>query len=492
MAKSIEALFKETGLTPRPGQAEAAETLAQYIEQNKRVLFSAPTGWGKTHTILAALMKTRALPALWLVRSLALGARIREDADKWGLFTYVAGGREKVCPLAEKLGETVHDFCKLFRVKCPYARLPLAQAPLVSSWEELAVRGKKEGWCAYFAQDLVQADITVQSYWRRRRPARAVVVDEAHNLLVPQEREYSVGQLAEAIHAVRELGASEKLMRELEEVLRHALCTSVGEIRLLMHEEQQEELRRLYFEALERGDARLKVLVDLVRATAVYVEAEKIYAYRPPLSLFFRPTVFVSATIPSEAANFLGVEVELRIPWTARPRALIVEDLTTKFSDYNARIAEKYKRLLVKVSRKCKRVLVFAASERVARDLRAWVHYEETKPPPGWEGVLLLRARGRFSEGIDLPSECVIIAGAPFLPPEVASSLARTLKRAGHPDPVKAAIDVPMLIVTLQSIGRAWRDPTKPPMIYLADQRFARYKELEEYMEIQTTSLDKL
>jgi Rad3-related DNA helicase len=42
-------------------------------------------------------------------------------------------------------------------------------------------------------------------------------------------------------------------------------------------------------------------------------------------------------------------------------------------------------------------------------------------------------------------------------------------------------------------VGRAWRDPQKPPTVYLADERFARYsRELEEYMEIQTTSLDKL
>ena len=442
-------------------------------------------------TVLAALVSSESLPALWLVRSLAIGTRIREDADRWGLVVFTAAGRERVCPLAREKGDAVHDFCRYFRYKCPYARLPPA-VPLVTSWEELANRGEREGWCAYFAQDSVSADIIVQSYWRRRRPARAAVVDEAHNLLVPEEREYTVGQLAEAVAAARELGASERLQGRLQELLHHALTVAAAELRYALSDEEREELYRMYFEALEKGDARLKILVDLVRATAVYVEAEKIYVYRPPLSLRLRPTIFVSATMPPEATHFLNVEVELRVPWSVRAKAFIVEGVTTKFEDYSTRMAERYVKLLVRVSKRHKRILVFAASERVAKDLRAWATYEETIPPPGWEGVLLLRARGRYSEGIDLQADAIIIAGAPFLPPEVAASLARALKRAGHPDPVKAAIDMPMIIATLQCVGRAWRDPQKPPTVYLADERFARYRELEEYLEIQTTSLDKL
>jgi DNA excision repair protein ERCC-2 len=491
VAKSVESLFKEIGLTPRPGQAEAAETLAQYIDQNKRVLFSAPTGWGKTHTILAALMKTENFPILWLVRSLTLGTRIREDADRWGLYTFVAAGREKVCPIAQKLRGAIHDFCRFFRHKCPYARLPSPPLPTITSWEELVARGTSEGWCPYYAQDLVDADIIVQNYWRRRRPVRVVVLDEAHNLLLPQEIEYSVGQLAEAIHIAKEY-CSEKLMRRLEEILHHILYTSVGEVKPLVSEEEQWELRRIYFEALEKGDI-LKPLLDLIRASVVYVEAEKVFLYRPPLNLHVRPMIYTSATLPSEATLFLNAEVELRVPWTQKARALVIEGLSTQFSKYDVKMAERYKRLLVKVGKQCRRVLVFAASERVARDLRPWVHYEECQLPESWEGIALFRARGRFSEGVNLSSDCVVLAGAPFLPPEVTSSLARVLRRTGHPNPMRAAIDLPMLITSLQSIGRAWRDPQRPPVVFLADERYTRYTgELEEYLELSTVSLDKL
>jgi DNA excision repair protein ERCC-2 len=463
---------------------EVAEKLARLIGQGSRVLFSAPVGWGKTHTVIAALVAAKALPALWLARSLTLGNRVAEDAALWKLMTFTAAGRERACPLAEEKGDSVHDFCRYFRHKCPYARLP-PSPPLAASWEELVARGEKEGWCPYFAQDLVTSDVVVQSYYRRRRPARAVVIDEAHNLLVPEEREVGLGRLAEAITAARERGASEKLVRSLNSLLRYALIKDGDlDITLFLQESELDELRKLYFVALEEGDRRLKVLVDMAHAAAVYVEGERIRIYRPPLHLPFRPAVFVSATMPKEAAQFLNVETELRIPWSSKPKARIAEDVATKYEEYDSQMASRYKKLLIDVGKQYKRVLVFAASERVARDLRAWCTYEERTPPQDWEGVLLLKARGRYAEGIDLPSDCVVMAGAPYLPPEPASRLARAYKSAGHSDPIRAAIDTPMLIATLQAIGRAWRSPEKVPHVILADWRYKKYEDsLSEYLD---------
>jgi DNA excision repair protein ERCC-2 len=474
----------EWPITPRPGQRETAERLAEFIEQGLRVLFSAPVGWGKTHTVLAALKEAKALPALWLGRALTLGSRIAEDAALWGLTVFVAAGREKMCPLSTEMGDNVHEYCRYFRYKCPYARLP-PSPPAASDWRELKEKGEREKWCSYYAQDLIDAHITMQSYYRRRRPARTVIVDEAHNLLVPEEREFTIGKLAEAVAAARERGASERLQRALNSLIRYTLIKD-GDLdaSLFVSEEEADELYRLYFTALEEGDRRLKVLLDIVRAAAVYVEGERIRIYRPQLSLPFRPAIFVSATVPPEAARFLGTEVELRIPWTARPKAEVAENLSTKYEEYDTKMALQFKKLLIDVGKKYKRILVFAASERVARDLRAWATYEECQPPEGWEGILLLRARGRFAEGIDLPADCVVMAGAPYLPPEVSSRLARTYKSTGHPDPLRAAIDIPMLITTLQCVGRAWRSPEKIPRVILADWRYSKYRDtLSEYLD---------
>ena len=106
-----------------------AEELAMLIEQGRSVLFSAPVGWGKTHAVIAALIQARALPALWLVRSLALGPRVAEDAALWGLVSFVAAGREKTCLLWGSLGDAAHDYCRNFRYKCPFAKLPREPPP---------------------------------------------------------------------------------------------------------------------------------------------------------------------------------------------------------------------------------------------------------------------------------------------------------------------------------------------------------------------------
>lgn len=474
---------------PRPGQAEVSERLADSIAAGHRVLFSAPTGWGKTIAVLAAIVLTRSLPVLWLVRSLALGKRIAEDAALWKLAAFIAGGRERACLLYEELGEAVHDFCKFTRYKCPYARLP-PSPPLATNYEELVERGGREGWCPYLAQDLVEAHVVVQSYYRRLRAARVTVIDEAHNLLIPREREISLSSLADAVAALRQSGVSEKLVHSVVQLLGYAAVRDGSiNVEVFISEEGREELWQLYYSALSESPElarRVKPLLTLLRAVAV-VEGEKIRAYEPqaPFLSKFKPSIFVTATPPPFALEILRVDVEVKVPPAVRPRAQVVDEVTTKFEEFDSKMALRYRRILIEFSRTYRRVLVFAASERVARELRPLTAHYEVEPPEDWEGVVLFRARGRYSEGVDIPSECVLLAGAPYLPPEVSDRLAGVYKQLGLKDAARAAIDSPMIAVTLQCIGRAWRNPSKPPFVVLADTRFKRYeKELSHCLEL--------
>jgi Rad3-related DNA helicase len=233
----------EWPVTPRQGQAEIAEQLARFIEQGHNVLFSAPVGWGKTHTVIAALVAAKALPALWLVRSLALGPRIAEDAALWQLFSFVAAGREKTCLLWESLGEAAHDYCRSFKYKCPFAKLP-RESPLFADWQKLVAKGREEGWCPYFAQDLIESDVLIQNYNRRaRRYFSAVIVDEAHNLSLPDERTLRIAHIAEAIAAVRETGGSQRLLSALERMMRAVLVYSERalDVRTFLNEEEFRE-----------------------------------------------------------------------------------------------------------------------------------------------------------------------------------------------------------------------------------------------------------
>jgi DNA excision repair protein ERCC-2 len=484
----------EWPITPRPGQRETAERLAEFIEQGLRVLFSAPVGWGKTHAVLAALKEAEAMPTAWLVRSLALGNRIAEDAALWGLVAFTAAGREKMCPLAPRLGSAVHDFCRFAKFKCRYAKLARADIS-AADWRELKETAEREGFCPYYAQDLVYSDVIVQNYNKPlRRWVRALVVDEAHNLALPEERALKISQLAEAVANAR-MHVSARTVKALESLIQYTLVKD-GDLDIFLDEEARGEILRHYHELLVENPERARALhplVTLLNAVAAYVEGDRISVFRPPRVPLFRPAILMTATpllpLPTR------IDAEVRVPWERKVPALIISDVSSKFEEFDTRMVLKYKRLLVTISTRARRVLLFAASERVAKELRSWVTYEETTPPPDWEGVLMLRARGRFSEGVDIEADAVIIAGAPYLPPEVAARLARFYKTQGYEEPTKLAVDAPMLATVLQCLGRAWRDPEKePPRAYLADWRFERYREqLREWMDItKECSTDEL
>ncbi len=487
---SVEEVFKE--IEPRPGQMEVAQQLADLIAGGKRVLLTAPTGWGKTLVVLAALRASEALPAAWLTRALALGEHIANEAAKMKLFAFVAAGRERTCPLWETLGDAVYDLCRYTRYKCPYARLPAA-VPVVADWKEMSKVAKNGGWCAYFAQDFVPCDICVQNYERAlRRPVRAYVIDECHNLALPEEKTVTLARLAESVAAIRAY-ASERLRSRLEALIRHILVRD-GDLdaRLILNEEGIEELKRVYAELLVENPehaAAIRPLITLVNATAAYVEAEKISVFRARRALNFRPAVLLTATpLPLP----MQTDVEINVEWGSRARAIVVSDVTTKFDEFTSGMVTKYKSLIVNLAKRFRRVLAVAASERVARELRNWVTYEEVKPPPDWEGILMLRARSRYSEGIDLPSDVVALLGAPYLPPEISTRLARVYKTLGLENAVRLAIDAPMLASTIQVVGRAWRDPAKPPLVVLADSRYTRYKEELRMLDIEECGLDEL
>lgn len=472
-------------LEPRPGQRKTAEELADLLVDNRRIVFSAPTGWGKTMAVIAALVEANLLPAVWLVRSLALGKRVAADAALWSLRTFIAAGREKTCLLKDRVKD-VNEYCKYFRFKCSYARLP-SQIPSAADFTELVNKGRQESWCPYFAQDLVSSEILVQNYFRRMKPLRmpnAFVYDEAHNLLLPKEKTFTLSQIIESVTIAKNLGASERLLRGLESMTTYiTIKDGALDASLYLEKEAIDELRRLHIQGLEHG-VSLRPLLDLV--SVIYIEGEKVTAYSSlPLTLF-RPALLVSATMPPGAETLLGADAVVRIPWTVKPICKIVSDVTTRYEEFDTKIVTKYRKILVEISRKFKRVLVFAPSERVAKELRGIVQYEECEPPSDWQGLTLYRARGKFSEGVDVPADAVLIAGAPFLPPAVGEWLARQMRRAGVNDPVRASIDIPMLVTTLQCVGRAWRDPQKPPYVVLADWRFERYSAtLKEFFTLE-------
>ncbi|RLE74905.1 MAG: hypothetical protein DRJ56_06575 [Thermoprotei archaeon] len=481
---AAERVFREAGLKPRPHQLEASQGVGDALKAGLDVLLVAPTGFGKTLAVLAALKAGRHLPALWLVRSLEVCKRVMEDALLVGLKPFAAAGRERTCPLASTLGSAVHAWCRVNRARCErYLELLKggATAPAALSWEDL-LGGDV---CPYYAQDLYArgADIVVQSYYRRPYPAAVTVVDECHNVVTPRERKLSLATVAKAVAELRVLGRTELA----EEVMRLAgLSRSAPLERLPLA-----ELEMALVEAVQRlrEVMGLPRLVGAVRTCqfggAAYREPWEDYVtvYEPPWRPRGGPVVYVTATMPRGLEDLLGVQAEVRVPPERRLRAYVTTWLTTKYGEETWR---GYAELLTKLRFMFRRVLAFA-TERVAIRLLDAVQYYEpelTEPPTDWEGVLLLHSRGRFAEGVDLPADCVVILGAPYLPPEVSARLRKAYRLLGAPE--DAAFSVPVLVTTLQCIGRAARSPEQRPVVVLADQRFERFeKELGEYLEIR-------
>jgi len=447
----VEEFFKKANLTPRSGQLEAAQELAKLLRSNIAVGFEAPTGFGKTYVVLSALWAEELLPTTWRVRTYAQADHVATQALEAGLRPFIMGGRERTCPLVEEYGAVLPWYCKLERVRCPhFAKLVNAPSELsvraVFSYEELRMRMDA---CVYYAQELISADIFIAPYKLGIRRTVTEVVDEAHNVIEIQSiREVDFVTALEEVGLDPDIGDEfdpRPLADHLEFALVHHLVRSFTSQKLLR--------------TLARVTSFLRNAVTAWREEGE-VHALKVYKPRATKS------VFVSATL-SPVARALNIPL-LSIP-AQRRKVLVTTWLTTRYTDFDEKMINKYNNLISLLRAYARRVLVFA-TKRVASVL-SHDYYEDV--PPDWQGVAALLSRGRKGEGVDVPADCVVVAGVPFLPPYVK------LHRAGltHEDMA--------LVTVVQNVGRTLRGPSANPLVVLADERFLKLRALEEYFELK-------
>ncbi|MGB9709695.1 MAG: helicase C-terminal domain-containing protein [Infirmifilum sp.] len=459
-------VFEKAGLKPRPGQVEAAEALAG-VEGD--ALLVAPTGFGKTLAVLSALRSSGRLPVLWLVRSLELGSRISGDALRLDLKPFIAAGRARSCSVKT---DDPEEYCLINRSRCPFFQNLKEGVPdlFYTSWEEIPSH-----LCRYYAQDfyIAAADVVVQNYRRRVVGSyRAVVVDEAHNLLKPNIVE--IKGLGEALDAL------DALNPELGEKIRGIINKGVASIDL----DVIEETLIVYREEFAKGSFMARRLLPLVRFLKaasrgiVYREEGKVMVALPPWRPSIGPRIYLSATIPKPIEDLFQAAV-IRVPSEPR-KALVVGDVTTK---YGEETIWGYMKLLSSLKKRHKRILAFA-TDRIIVKLVSVIDFLDEKPPDDWRGLAMFNVFGRFSEGVDLPADAVVMVGAPFLPPDVTERLRKYYYRMGI-DPDNARW-IPMVTATLQAIGRATRSPEASPEIILADYRFKKFaKYFEPVLHLQ-------
>ncbi len=199
---------------PRGDQRKIINKIYKLASQGKKILFQAPTGYGKTPVVLAALLPLAleyGIPIIWAVRTGGETDRVIEELEviagkNQRLFGLSFRGKKDMCLLARDMDindyESVSELCKRRKNKCPYyERLSMIslgsnlKKPLYFS--EMLELGRKEEFCPYYAQfRLIEKAIVVSlsynyvlsdyMYWPIRRylvrDGAFLVMDEAHNI----------------------------------------------------------------------------------------------------------------------------------------------------------------------------------------------------------------------------------------------------------------------------------------------------------------------
>ena len=188
---------------PREGQ----EDLMNFVRENEgNLLIEAPTGFGKTPTVLAALLE-KGYRILWTVRTGNETDRPIEELKNMNDFYGLSlRGKRDMCLLARNIGEMNYEevqyLCSKRRKECPYYQNlnyvdidEFLKSPLLYS--EILKKAEKSKICPYFLQFMLIdfSDVISLSYnyilhpsliWVIRKrfdfSSTALVIDEAHNL----------------------------------------------------------------------------------------------------------------------------------------------------------------------------------------------------------------------------------------------------------------------------------------------------------------------
>ncbi len=234
---------------PRDKQLELIEFIQENIEKNDLII-SAPTGFGKTPVLLAALLpyaKKKDKKIIWAVRTGPETDRPIEELKKMdeilklNLMGISIRGKKDMCLLKKQIGEDVDYeeisfFCKrkIKNNECKYyirlneTKIPYQDKPLLYS--EILKFAELYEICPYYYQlfQIYDSDIIAVNYnyifnenisWALRNKINfnnsILVIDEAHNLqfLISNlnTKEITLGTLKNALKEIEEFGLEKNI-----------------------------------------------------------------------------------------------------------------------------------------------------------------------------------------------------------------------------------------------------------------------------------------
>jgi hypothetical protein len=421
----------------------------------------APTGWGKTVVGLFMVRELNAKPALWLEPRLATELHVYQHAVDLNMKVIATAGREKLC----LNNYTTIDFMRGVCHSCKYNRLlTLDELDNFGAFADmdfgrLREVGESMQLCPYKLQSFLERfygyDLVISHFGRagklvRTVKPRLIVVDEAHNTVLPTIHRVDARALrlllerlgfeeGEAIRLIRSPESLRAILRELIDTLIY----TVGE---------DNDMRSIIEEILSMINAQIWYY-DESEDALIGLEIPSIGANVP--------TLFMSATLPpSLLQNAIVVRRGWSIPVKIDDRyALTMENIERRRENIARRVEEYLQPGTI--------IFTTLSRESLLGDDVVWEDELGNKTPCDFrDRIVALKAFGRFVEGINLDCfERLIVLGLPLLPPNVMMRL------RGR------GIDERDFVVmkTVQLIGRVIRTAERPsqmPEIVLMDRRF--------------------
>ena len=460
----------------RPDQREVVKKLVNALSSAPWVALQAPTGWGKTPTVLTAIKELGEYPALWLVPRLSIGVHVYRHAIDVGLRALLTAGKEKLCPFGFSLIDFARGVCHRCSLNRPISLGKLGDFGNSMDFGEIKELGESRQICPYKVQDFLEKrghyNIVIAHYGRARKlgavKPRVVVVDEGHNVSLPTIHQIDVRALSLLLEKIGFSEPEASGLIKSPEVLKAVLSEMLD---VLMMAYEDEELRPLI-------ETIISVLIQTGQSVWYFDPAENTINIieLPDVTFPNARTIIMSATLPPSLLNTNTIVVKRG--WSIPTRidgkyALTLENMRMRKDEIRKYVSGKY--LMPST-------VVFTTTTRedlLPIDGIVWEDEIVESPCKFRDKTVVLRAFGRFAEGVDLDCyENLVLLGLPVLQPTAM----RRLEARG--------ISWRDLVVTkvVQIIGRVTRSPTPPdrmPNIYLVDKRFHQLKDNLRNYEIE-------
>jgi len=326
---------------------EDQDKLFKFVQEKiryKNLVISAPTGYGKTSVVLAALLpyaKENDLKILWSVRTGPETDRPIEELKKISSLESLKGkvygvsirGKKDMCLLKKELSgeldyEDVAFFCRnmIKNKSCDYYNrlnyvyVPYQDEPLL--YTEILKLGEKYRICPYYYQlyQIIDADVISVNYnyifneyisWSLKNKmdfrSTILVVDEAHNLQFLlsslNNKEISLSTVKNAAKEIEEYEITDKEVKEFLSLLENLL----SKVLVYLKSKEKEDISLPYKKIVEKCNIKDESIFEKIVQLGAKVRLKKLRENKSPRSSLYRLGDFFLTA--KEIANIEGVEI---------------------------------------------------------------------------------------------------------------------------------------------------------------------------------------